>query len=1073
MNEQPHQRRAKLPRQGCHSKPDNPSVGGFALVVSLSLMTFVLLLLVSLSSFTSVETRTSFNQRDRIIAQANARLAAQVALGQLQNYAGSDQRITAPAALVPGAISPHLVGVWDSRTEPPLNPTTPLVWLISGNENPADPRRVSPLTTIANSPLNARMVGEHSIGDNSSLWQYAPKVFTDFGEDSGAYAYLVLDEGLKARANLSTAAFQSSPSPEIPAPILAQAFAGAPRFALEKMERAPLFSTGAHTDSWSSDLFPFDRSDLSILNTSGDLWSLAQNPTVAGASKARFNDLTYVSRSLLTNPVNGGFKLDLNRALEASLPSLPDSQFVFPPQAPITGSEAQKRPTNWGDLRRWYNNPIDPEGGQLTAQRPTLFSPGLGPVMVWAELGLSVFYEDRGPPDRPTRYFLRAQFFPKVVLWNPYSVPLAGRNYEIGFSSLLTNSDEAAIRIEETAPPHRYLRLFSLYSMTFENGIRSKPSRYLRFRVNMPTLDPGVAKVFTPAAVNTFYNSNGSIELSEGDFSNSVIVDSLSFNLPASPPFRATFFSGDTSDGAATSARVPGQYMAYFRFDNAGGGPPSDPIPPDPHQRPQDTFQFIQSLQIDQTGVIGGADLLNVPQGPTIEPMVRLLLRARMGAAHPAFPQRWLANGNPLGRLLGKFNNYPAHPLFVSGLYSNTDGQTQLSSGVNNRVSLTPDFLPDDSGDYVAMALREPSLLDRGLYQSVAQLQHVATHHAGFGPVNAIGNSLQDFNIPRTSTFISTGNESAPAHYDYSYLLNEALWDQTFFSTIPADLSDANLANPAFQFPNPRIIPTSEATAESLLSPEGAASQLWLLGGFNINSTSEQAWRSFLGSLNGLPYDPVTGLAAPGDPLKNPFSRFQRPPAASDDPWLGYRQLTDEEIASLAAAIVTEITIHGPFSSLADFINRRLRNDDSGLKGRLQAAIDRADQSTVPINDRYPFNQDLPADPEILLLPAAIDREAFVGSSSGLALPSASRNVFSPGYLSQADLLSRFGGVLTARSDTFVIRAYGEKRAPGGEVEASSWVEMVVQRLPELMEPSLDPHHRKFSVISFRYLDEI
>ncbi len=74
---------------------------------------------------------------------------------------------------------------------------------------------------------------------------------------------------------------------------------------------------------------------------------------------------------------------------------------------------------------------------------------------------------------------------------------------------------------------------------------------------------------------------------------------------------------------------------------------------------------------------------------------------------------------------------------------------------------------------------------------------------------------------------------------------------------------------------------------------------------------------------------------------------------------------------------------------------------------------------------------------------------------------------------------------MTARSDTFTIRAYGEARNPTtGKVEARAWCEATVQRLPdplktsettgtalqELISPS-SRFGRNFRVQSFRWLN--
>jgi hypothetical protein len=64
-----------------------------------------------------------------------------------------------------------------------------------------------------------------------------------------------------------------------------------------------------------------------------------------------------------------------------------------------------------------------------------------------------------------------------------------------------------------------------------------------------------------------------------------------------------------------------------------------------------------------------------------------------------------------------------------------------------------------------------------------------------------------------------------------------------------------------------------------------------------------------------------------------------------------------------------------------------------------------------------------------------------------------------PTSLLQSDILEAIGPALSGRSDTFLIRAYGETtEAPGSiSTKAGTWVEAVVQRTPEFVDPSQVP----------------
>ncbi len=66
-------------------------LGGFALVVTLSLMVLLTLLAVGLLSLSAVALRGSSQGEAMALARGNARLAMMLALGELQKHAGPDR----------------------------------------------------------------------------------------------------------------------------------------------------------------------------------------------------------------------------------------------------------------------------------------------------------------------------------------------------------------------------------------------------------------------------------------------------------------------------------------------------------------------------------------------------------------------------------------------------------------------------------------------------------------------------------------------------------------------------------------------------------------------------------------------------------------------------------------------------------------------------------------------------------------------------------------------------------------------------------------------------------------------
>ena len=92
----------------------------------MTLLAFLVLLLLALVVFARVETQVARNQQLQVQAQQNALLGLTLAVGQLQRYAGPDQRATARAAFLPAA-QPNKTqwsGVWG---DPSVSP----VWVVS------------------------------------------------------------------------------------------------------------------------------------------------------------------------------------------------------------------------------------------------------------------------------------------------------------------------------------------------------------------------------------------------------------------------------------------------------------------------------------------------------------------------------------------------------------------------------------------------------------------------------------------------------------------------------------------------------------------------------------------------------------------------------------------------------------------------------------------------------------------------------------------------------------------------------------------------------------------------------
>lgn len=384
----------------------------------------------------------------------------------------------------------------------------------------------------------------------------------------------------------------------------------------------------------------------------------------------------------------------------------------------------------------------------------------------------------------------------------------------------------------------------------------------------------------------------------------------------------------------------------------------------------------------------------------------------------------------------------------------------------------------------------------------------------GFGSM-FVGGSLPSPEVPLTQTAIDSGSSTeVRLAMDHSFLANQALFDSFFFSTVPpAGNAPAGTVWPAAwtrfvagnngdrwtssETPllNARLRPFYRQGQAPLLSDlrdmDRSGANLLLDGAFNINSTSVEAWVAFLSSLSGntLTLWNATGKATvtfSAAELQNPFVRFWSASSGSgvNQRWSGIRALSDAQIRTLAGKIVEQIKTRGPFLSMADFLNRRLGSDLAlNRTGALQAAIDHTD-----LNDSVKIGNAVStlSTGVINALPShrPILANLRDGSSDSGAVWDASIGI--PGYLMQQDLVQSLSPLMTARSDTFSIRVYGEVRnVNNGQVEGRAWGEAVVQRLPDYYNhaadaPEISPptdalnlaYGRRFQVVSFRWLND-
>ncbi|HEY9249193.1 MAG TPA: hypothetical protein VIO38_08680, partial [Rariglobus sp.] len=501
---------------------------GFALIITVTLLAFLVLLLVSLASLTRVETQVASNNQQLAQARQNALLALNVALGRLQQLAGPDQRVTGTADLVAGRddSKKNWTGVWRWDSSSPANPA----WLVS-TAAPASATGNAAVTSALPASGTVNLVSDGSTdttvtGNKVTVEKQAISSDSVPGvpgtQTVGNFAYWVGDEGVKAKVSVTdpwetpSAALKTATGVN-DATAAIYRFLGTHRTGVEGVGMNAL-------DDRVGTAYPFDPAD----NPSAyqafkaglpNVLSPAQLPlanaagatSLAGAVKSRFHDLTASSFSVLANVADGGLKKDLTAWL-----SQPDGA-ANPPRDNdyITGSSAYL--PKWSLIRSYANTLADGTAKPPVVQDTTpAVAPqqGIHPVITYLRVGFNV---SCAGDNQPVAFHL----FPTVVLWNPTNVPIEAHNYELRlnyvdsiFAMILGKSDPAdpgqrgatvnklIFKPDTTIPlgSNAFATLFPGYvEIVSAGGLISGSKTPLRFLLDSGStrIEPGQSLVYT------------------------------------------------------------------------------------------------------------------------------------------------------------------------------------------------------------------------------------------------------------------------------------------------------------------------------------------------------------------------------------------------------------------------------------------------------------------------------------------------------------------------------------------------------------------------------------------------
>jgi len=1133
---------------------------GFALVISLSLMVLLTVLAVGLLGLSSISLRSSTRGDAMAAARANARLALTFALGELQQSTGPDQRVTATADLAGtaagaelangtppannttvnstqkglSAVQPgtrHWTGVWNQSAtfvqSFTRTPSPNLVgWLISGNENRSAANRLTPASSEAavdtggdvNPKSAVILAGKRTVG-SSHVDDYVSAPLVDIQESgakspTGRHAWWIGDEGVKAKLNLEAPVDGNTK--------LTYADLAAPRRGWETV------------DGFGNYPKPGSGGEELLVRVISNNESALLDPAIGGDSDSplqrSFHAATADSFGVLCDTLQGGLRLDLSAYLSGSLPTtaIPGvlnsplaTTNIIPTSVPNTTKLKGPKWSTLKDFNDLATKLVD--GAVKPASSDT--QAAIAPIITDLRLLLGVKLVPSGAVDT-----YRCQPCAKIAisLANPYPYPLKWTSpLELEIKNV-TDPGRRPSRIWNASGQPAYVPYTTSEPAVLNNAIFSIPATTLppgearAFTVSSPVLRPQGSTARVTVPMGTFSSSSPS------NFANCVLLDHAATNtgtlkLDVREDQTTTQINVELRTGSTSSTLL--RRIERFELDNA---------PFDVTQRefsPALAKQFTEpvplqlySFQVSQPGADYVSVLPSKDQLGLRSSTLRTFADFNMQATRFRKP---IMCYNPPPYFMQIGNSAATLPFVPPGKDTGGDFTRNLS------VSPMPwGRSPFDSRQTILFSPPQQLV-------SIAQLQHadltaddtyVSVAHQ---PGNAVGNSYATPFVMRKSSiqpnrpdFTITGTSSATTinstYYDISYLLNTALWDTYYFSSIPRTGSPVPL--------NDRMVVWNpNDTRLDPLNGKDAAARLLVNGAHNVNSVEKDAWKALLAGSKHLKHP--SGGAASEDALYprslEQISASAQPPTGSEsDSFSGFRRLTDAQIDAIATEITRQVRMRGPFVSLSHFVNRALvgivQNKDLGRSGALQSALDIAGANISPDGSKVVFSDiDAVEDRVNLQNDGSAPRADLVGGDA-TSLPSSGadgtwpptshdlnagavagiladkemlkdnkykreqgyRSTGIPGWITQADLLQVIGPSLSARSDTFRIRAYGESLDPeSGNPVAKAWCEAVVQRLPEYLDSADAPTERgaelseinkkfgrRFQIVSFRWL---
>lgn len=981
----------------------NPKKQGFALVIALSLMAFVLLLLLSISTLVSVEKASSLTTVSRIQAEQAALLSLNIALGNLQEIAGLDQRVTASAEAVADVRGvKQVTGVWRSwegrdhqadglpvapdyasklvtaDNEIDVNASGAgrfLGWLVSSANDPIIADAKTPPDLAEQVGLTVALVGEGTVGAGSPDNE-VHVIPTEFTDGNAAVAWWISGENTKA---LLQVAEEST----------------------DVLDWSRRLSSSTQADPSVFDITDTDKADrLDRVVSRSNLNLLSdRDSTSASVSEEFFHDLTTYSRGLLTNTATGGWRRDLSLLSEqwaqVDLPvgGANPRMYTLSPgvEAPATkgvagGFGALMYP--WAKEQDYEGTAAVQEGGASVSwdalvdyalQYQDISTGGFGTVIlpiakggrdevprrpVIARIHWVLSFGAESATNGGYDAYLIAN--PVITIWNPYNVEISDH---VGFK----------IRVFSPVPYGFKFAIDGASQDDFYSISQFAGDNKLTITVESlgETWKPGEARIFS--ANNVSSNKNVTMEL----------------GYRTDTGFKWGLYQTYTTKGVGTiplngsadnafTVELQKNASASFGIECYGGG--DNPMEFETHYALPTSVTDLYWPVLTPTTDVSLSDVDISVDGPA--PFLVAIMQFRTVFAEltqESTTARGYADNKPA--LISTSTSidgasyspelyadgYPYDWLFFTPNDINgVDGLPQ-AGGVNNDIGfIGTGFEPTLGLNNLAVS----GLPTRPL-SSLGELQHFDINYYNPLPpytANPIGNSSATFAIKSDQVYIEDGTPAVErTSFDHSYVANHISFDDWFVSSIAPDTSGASrtlstvysdFISDQIDLPNSSYRPAKQLSSDDAASAatdliadntawHGVASEIEVEGMFNINSTSVNAWSALLKHLkNGSVPQLSVSEAAWDIQLEtgsdNPVSRttIAGDPSSQSDSEIRklatYKRFTDTQIDALANEIVDQIKQRGPFLSLSEFINRQLTTDESAGSLSLAGTIEAA-----------------------------------------------------------------------------------------------------------------------------------